>query len=208
MKTLLCAEEIRDLQLHGLEVEIGSGNGHFLAAYAKSHRDRHIVGIEKKRPRAAKALSKVNARGLENADIVRGRAEDVLDLLPPGSVHAFHIYFPDPWPKNRHRRRRFVRREAVDRIFDLLAPGGHVYFATDMRDYHLQARVLFALHGRYLPGPSAPQECFLSVFSDRFTRMGRPIHFASWSKVNSDDMTQQQQHQEKVHTDVRDNQRA
>lgn len=185
MRQLRCPEEVPDIleRIDVLEVEIGSGNGHFLAAYAAAHPDRHIVGVEKKRPRASKALAKINALSLENADMVLGRAEDVLRRLPPSSVRAFHIYFPDPWPKSKHRRRRFLRMHAVERIHALLEPGGHVYFATDMLDYLVQARVLFALHSAYAPGPSAPEECFLSVFSDRFTRMGRTIHFASWSKV-------------------------
>ena len=167
-----------------LEVEIGSGNGHFLAAYASRHADRHILGVEKKRPRAAKALHKINLGSLRNADVIHGRAEEVLSSLPSRSISAFHIYFPDPWPKNKHRRRRFLRMPMVGQLHDLLTPGGHVFFASDMLDYHLQARVLFALHEGFTAGPSAPEECFLSVFNLRFGEMGRPAHFASWSRVS------------------------
>jgi tRNA (guanine-N7-)-methyltransferase len=160
-----------------LEVEIGMGGGHFLVEYARAHPSRAFVGIEKKRHRVVRALKKVETAGLGNVHVVMGNADGLLDLLPPSSVSAFHIYFPDPWPKDRHRRRRFLRGEAVRLLIDRLRPGGRVLFATDMLDYFVQVKILFALHGAVWSASEPPEQTHLSVYSKRFRDSGTPTYF-------------------------------
>lgn len=162
-----------------LEIEIGCGNGIFLADYAAARPDTVCVGIDLKERRCQKAQRKVQRRGLRNAFVINGRAEEVIDRLPPGSVHAFHLYYPDPWPKARHRRRRFLRGEVLDRMVNALAAGGRILFATDFLDYHVQARVLFARHPQLLlEAAGAPRGADRSTFAVRLAGVGAGMRVA------------------------------
>ena len=162
-----------------LEVEIGCGNGIFLTDYAAARPHGVCLGIDLKGRRCEKAQRRVERRGLGNAFVINGRAEEVLADLPPGSVHAFHIYFPDPWPKNRHRRRRFLRGAVLDRMVDALAPDGRILFATDFLDYHVQARVLFAWHpALLLDDADAPRGADRSTFAVRLAGVGAGMRVA------------------------------
>ena len=162
-----------------LEVEVGCGNGIFLADYAAARPRSVCLGIDLKKRRCEKALRKVEQRELANAFVINGRAEEVLGELPPGSVHAFHIYFPDPWPKSRHRRRRFLRGAILDRMADALAPDGRILFATDFLDYHVQARVLFAWHPELLlDDADAPGGADRSTFAVRLAGVGAGMRVA------------------------------
>ena len=162
-----------------LEIEIGCGNGIFLADYAAARPDTVCVGIDLKERRCQKAQRKVQRRGLRNAFVINGRAEEVIDRLPPGSVHAFHLYYPDPWPKARHRRRRFLRGEVLDRMVNALAAGGRILFATDFLDYHVQARVLFARHPQLLlEDVAAPSGADRSTFAVRLAGVGAGMRVA------------------------------
>jgi tRNA (guanine-N7-)-methyltransferase len=160
-----------------LEVEIGCGNGHFLTEYARDLADTMVIGVDAKPLRCEKAAGKASRLGLDRVVIVCARAEQLLDALPQASVDAFHVYFPDPWPKTRHRKRRFMRREQLEILHTLLAPGGRLYFATDFFDYYLQTKLLLLAHGGFALEDSAPPpQAFVSVFSLRFADWGRPLH--------------------------------
>lgn len=162
-----------------LEIEIGCGNGAFLADYASRQPDSVCVGIDIKQRRCDKARDKLRRRGLDNAFVVNHRAEEVIKMLPAGSVDAFHIYFPDPWPKARHRRRRFLRAGALDCIVDVLAPRGRILFATDFLDYQVQARILFAYHRELiLDDGLAPDGADRSSFAVRLAGVGAGMRVA------------------------------
>jgi len=159
-----------------LELEIGCGNGHFLAEYCSRNPSTLYIGVEIKASRCEKACRKIERRGLGNAYVVEGRAEDVLGFLPPASVDLVHLYFPDPWPKSRHRRRRFLRMPNLDRLAGILAPGGAILFATDFFDYYLHTKLLFSLHPDLVPSDAGvPEETFLSVFGKRFQDLGKTV---------------------------------
>lgn len=159
-----------------LEIEIGSGNGHFLAQYGRDRSHTLLVGVDLKPQRCEKAALKAERLGLAHVLVVCGRAEQLLDSLAPASVDAFHMYFPDPWPKSRHRRRRFVRAPQLDTLHDRLRPGGLLYFATDFFDYYVQVKLLLLAHGGFALEPATPPpEAFVSVFGKRFADWGRSI---------------------------------
>ena len=166
-----------------LEIEIGCGNGHFLAEYCEKRRDRLLLGIDRKKGRCLKAVKKVNHSRLSNVFILYGRAEELIEVLADSTVRAYHIYFPDPWPKNRHRRRRFFRMEHLRSLYRSLEPGGSIYFCSDFHDYYLQAKVLLALHGGFSLGEVPPSdEVFRSLFSRRLMAMGKTIYFTAGCK--------------------------
>jgi len=161
----------------GLEVEIGCGNGHFLCAYAPEKRGTRLVGIDIKRKRCLKAREKAQKRGLDNISIVHASAEEFLQELRPGSVDAFHIYFPDPWPKSRHRKRRFFTMESLGVMHDLLRSGGRLCFGTDFFDYYIQAKVLVALHAGFaFDDQQAPAAVLTSLYGRKFSEARKNIY--------------------------------
>lgn len=165
-----------------VELEVGSGGGTFLAAYGVAHRDTLVIGTEIKLERCRKAARKLDRAGADNGVIVRARAEEVLARLAPGSLAAVHVYFPDPWPKRRHRRRRLLRKGVVDDLARLLRPGGCLYLVTDFFDYYLQAVVLILLQPELeLDRDPAriPAHAELSRYGPRLAALGKSIHYAA-----------------------------
>jgi len=201
------------------EVEIGCGNGHFLAAYAQERRDTLLVGIDIKKKRCLKARQKAERRGLDNVHVLNTSADEFVARLPPGSVDAFHIYFPDPWPKARHRKRRLFTMESLRELHARLKTDGRLYFGTDFFDYYLQAKVLVALHqGFQLRDEPAPQAVLSSAFGQKFVDVGKSIYLFTAARLPltdpagvgpSADQAREQQHQEReVHGNVEDEQEA
>jgi tRNA (guanine-N7-)-methyltransferase len=184
------------------EVEIGCGNGHFLAAYAAGRPETLCIGIDIKPKRCQKAREKAERHGLSNVAIWQGPAESFLDGIPPGCVTAFHIYFPDPWPKSRHRKRRFFTMERLRLMHGLLREGGRLYFGTDFFDYFIQAKVLVALHGGFrLTEEPAPQPVLTSLYGQRFVSQRKDIRLFTAVRLSADQQGEQQEYQGRVHDD-------
>ena len=192
------------------EVEIGCGNGHFLAAYAQERRDTLLVGVDIKKKRCLKARQKAERRGLDNIQVLHTSAESFLARLPPDSIDAFHIYFPDPWPKARHRKRRLFTMESLRELHSRLKEGGRLYFGTDFFDYYLQAKVLVALHeGFRLREEPGPQAALSSAFGQKFVDVGKSIYLFTAVRAPSADQTREKEHQEReVHGNVHDEEEA
>ncbi len=132
-------------QAQPLEVELGSGDGSFLAEYARRHPEHNFIGVERLLGRLRKLDRKGQRAGLANLRGVRIECSYFVEyLLPAGSVAALHIYFPDPWPKRKHRRHRLVNERFPTLARRALAPGGTVYLRTDDRDYFEQMVTVFA----------------------------------------------------------------
>jgi tRNA (guanine-N7-)-methyltransferase len=181
----------------GVEVEIGCGNGHFIAEYAAHRPGTLLVGVEIKDKRCRKAREKVEHRGLGNVVIVHGGAEGFIRDIAAGTVDAFHLYFPDPWPKSRHRKRRFFVMDNLRWLHDGLRPGGRLWFATDYFDYYVQAKVLVLAHGGFrLADLAAPWEAFTSIYSRRFA--GARVHFLAAVRSSPDESGGEEQYQEQV----------
>jgi len=127
-----------------LEVELGCGDATFLADYAKLHPERNFIGVERLLGRIRKLDRKGRRAGLTNLRGVRIESSYFLAyLLPPHSVSALHVYFPDPWPKKRHHKNRLVNEQFPKIALAALAPGGVVYLRTDDEDYFAQMTGVF-----------------------------------------------------------------
>jgi len=160
-----------------LEIEIGSGGGHFLANYALKHRETNFVGIEIKKKRCDKIIKKIIKNGLSNIKVFYGNAEKLIQILPLLSVDALHIYFPDPWPKTKHRKRRFFKVPMLDIAYKALKPGGVIYFASDVFDYYIQAKILCILHlGFKIAKDILPQEVASSMYCKKMKQAGKSIN--------------------------------
>jgi tRNA (guanine-N7-)-methyltransferase len=120
-----------------LEVEVGSGKGLFLASASQVWPDRNFLGVEIAAKYARFAAARLAQRGRENAVVLHGDARVVFgQRLSAGSCAAVHVYFPDPWWKKRHHKRRIMNEEFVAQIERVLLPGGSLHFWTDVEDYY------------------------------------------------------------------------
>jgi tRNA (guanine-N7-)-methyltransferase len=133
-------------RLAPLEIDLGCGDGAFLAVLAQENPAHNFLGIERLLGRVRSVCRKVARLDLKNARILRMESNyAVTHLLPPGSVTTFHLLFPDPWPKRRHHRRRAFTPEFVSSIYRALIAGGLFHVATDHADYfHQIERVIAA----------------------------------------------------------------
>ncbi len=127
-----------------LEVELGSGDGTFLAQYAAGHRERNFIGVERLLGRMRKLDRKAGRLGLENVRCVRIEASYFLEyLLPPATAQVLHVYYPDPWPKRRHHKHRLINERFPLLAREALAAGGTVYLRTDDAAYFEQMKAVF-----------------------------------------------------------------
>lgn len=128
-----------------LEVELGSGDATLLTEYAARHPEHNFIGVERLLGRIRKLDRKGHRAGLSNLRGVRIECGYFLEwLLPPRSVSALHVYFPDPWPKKKHRRHRLINERFPALAREALTPGGVVYLRTDDNDYFAQMTGVFA----------------------------------------------------------------
>jgi tRNA (guanine-N7-)-methyltransferase len=119
-----------------VHVEIGFGNGEALAAMAAAHPENDYLGIEVHRPGVGVLLRRAAAEGLANLRVLSMDAREVLERrIPDGALAAVYLFFPDPWPKKRHHKRRLLQADFVALVQCKLASGGVFHLATDWQDY-------------------------------------------------------------------------
>jgi len=116
-------------------VEIGFGNGEATVEIAKAFPATGFLGIEVHPPGVGHLLNEIQKQGLTNLRVLRHDAVEVVGALADNSVDAFHVFFPDPWPKKKHHKRRLLSAGFLDELCRVLVPGGVFYFATDWEEY-------------------------------------------------------------------------
>ncbi len=121
-------------------IEIGFGMGQATAQIANDHPEVNYLGLEVHKPGVGRLLGEISRRNLSNLYIIEHDALEVLEtMVPDNSAEGFHIFFPDPWPKKKHHKRRMIQRPRTNLLAQKLTPGGYLYFATDIEDYAYQA---------------------------------------------------------------------
>lgn len=162
-------------------VEIGFGMGETTAAIAQENPDKDYLAIEVHSPGVGSLLNRIEALGLANVRVIQHDAVDVLEwMLPPDSVDGLHIFFPDPWPKKRHHKRRLIQPPFVALLAQRLKPGGYVHVATDWQDYaeHILAvlseepRLANAAGRGFAPRPTSRPP---TKFEERGRRLGHGV---------------------------------
>jgi tRNA (guanine-N7-)-methyltransferase len=173
-----------------LEIEVGSGKGLFLASAGAAQPETNFLGMEVAKKYAEHAAERVLKRGLnENVRVLSGDALRVFrELLPDNSLAAVHVYFPDPWWKARHRKRRVMNEVFARDIERTLVPGGALHFWSDVEEYFLTTLELLAAQTRLtgpLPVPERVAEHDLDYrthFERRMRKHGQPVYRAEYRK--------------------------
>lgn len=138
-----------------LVLEVGCGHGDAALAFADAHPDLDVLATDVHTPGVAHLLVALEDRPRPNVFVARADALDLLDhQIGPGDLRGVHVFFPDPWPKARHHKRRFVRSDVIDLVADRLEPGGTLLFATDIDDYAGAARAVLDAHPDLDGGPA------------------------------------------------------
>ena len=174
-------------------LEIGFGRGEFLLDLATRSPDVEFVGVEVSFKRTLKMARKVARAVLSNVRLVEGRAEEAIRAVPePASLEAIWINFSDPWPKKRHGHRRVIQPAFVAAVAEALAPGGHLYVATDDVPYaHQMDEVLSAspaLRNAYAPWPfvSEVKGRQQTGYETQWREEGRPMHFFAYQRPGTE----------------------
>jgi len=170
-------------------LEIGFGMGETSAAIARARPDTGFLGVEVHTPGVGNLLQLIEREGVGNLRIIQHDAVEVLDaMIPPESLAGVHIFFPDPWPKKRHHKRRLVQPPLVERIAGRLAPGGYLHLATDVDDYAEQMRDVVSASGAFAALPPAELAGHPSRpatnFERRGLRLGHSIHDLVFRRVD------------------------
>ncbi|MEQ1580439.1 MAG: tRNA (guanosine(46)-N7)-methyltransferase TrmB [Steroidobacteraceae bacterium] len=164
-------------------LEIGFGTGDALAAYAAAHPDVDCIGAEVHRSGVGHLLLKAHAENLRNLKVICHDAVEVLERqLPAGSLTAIHIFFPDPWPKKRHHKRRLIQPAFVERLLRALKPGGELRLATDWQPYaeHMLAVLQSFPELKNLAGETLYVDRHSERPITRFERRGQRLGHGVW----------------------------
>jgi tRNA (guanine-N7-)-methyltransferase len=168
-----------------LEVELGCGDASFLVNHARAHPERNFIGVERLGGRIRKLDRKGRRAGLTNLRGVRIESSYFLEyLLPQKSASALHIYFPDPWPKRKHLKNRFINERFIEIAQRVLVPGGIVYLRTDHADYFEQMTTVFAASAAFHAIETPSQlSARLTDFEEEFLKQGLQTNRAAYELI-------------------------
>ena len=165
-------------------LEVGFGGGEHMVAMAARYPEIGIIGCEPFINGVAMLLGKIRAAGVTNVSVHPGDARDLMDVLPDASIARAFLNYPDPWPKARHHRRRFVTPEHLDPLYRVMQPGAEFRVATDIPDYVRQTleegpRAGFTLVHE---GPEAWEDWPSTRYEQKALREGRPPHYVTFRR--------------------------
>lgn len=164
-----------------VEVELGSGKGMFLRRASAENTASGFLGVERAGKFFGKCAERFARDGMPNARLVRADAYDLLSRwIPPGSIHALHIYFPDPWPKKRHAKRRMLSLPLFDLAARAIAPGGFLAIASDVEWYFAQAVEQLRIHSSFDPIAVSPLDLaqVATHYAVKYEKEGRRLQLA------------------------------
>ncbi len=178
-----------------LWLEIGFGGGEHLVHMAQTYPDKGFIGCEPYINGVATLLGKVRQLEVQNLRVHPGDARDLFDVLPDQSVKKAFLLYPDPWPKKRHHRRRFVTQEHLEPLAKVMAPGAELRVATDISDYVRQTLEQVPRFGFEWLAESAsdwrePWGDWISTrYEQKAIREGRPQHYLTFRRLQGTNLT-------------------
>ena len=177
-----------------VELEVGVGKGRFLLLAASAKPATNFLGIEYVHACVEKTVDRLGKRNLSNVRVVHAEALSfIAERIPDASIAAVHVYFPDPWPKKRHHKRRFIRPAVLDELARIMATGAPLRVVTDHAEYAEVIRDLVPGHGAFadtsdqvgvwdLPGMGDYTLAGVTNFEIKYRRQGRPIFKFVWRR--------------------------
>ena len=174
---------------HPVQLEVGCGKGLFMATACQAFPEQNFLGIEIAYRYARFSAARLVKRGLENGRMVAGDGQKLLhEVVPDNALDAVHVYFPDPWWKKRHHKRRVLNEEFLTQVARTLRPGGSLHFWTDVEEYF---RLTLELIAEKIPltGPLLPEERaaehnldYRTHFERRTRLAGLPVYRSEFRK--------------------------
>jgi tRNA (guanine-N7-)-methyltransferase len=161
-------------------LEIGFGMGETTAAIAKAHPHNDYLGIEVHSPGVGSLLKLIDEQQLTNVRLIQRDAMDVVEhMIPPDALAGIHVFFPDPWPKTRHQKRRLIQPPFVRLLASRLVPGGYLHMATDWQEYAEQMLEVLAAESSLVNSAAGfagrPDYRPLTKFEQRGLRLGHSV---------------------------------
>jgi tRNA (guanine-N7-)-methyltransferase len=161
-------------------IEIGFGMGETTAAIAAQHPENDYLAIDVHTPGVGSLLKRIAEQNLANVRVIQHDAVEVLrDMIAPSSLDAVHVFFPDPWPKKRHHKRRLIQPPLVSLLCERMKPGAYVHAATDWQDYAEQILAVMSAEPRLLNTAAgyAPRPAYrpLTKFESRGLKLGHGV---------------------------------
>ncbi len=179
-----------------IEIDVGCGRGLFLYLESVQNPERNYLGIEIDYREGRRTATRLKKRAAENARVWGGDARDALArVVSPGSVSVVHVYFPDPWWKRKHRRRRIFTKDFVDLVARVLEPGGLLSSATDVAEYFETMAGLMNHDPRFEPLPiseySEPRHDmdYMTSFERKARQRGETISRGRWKLIGCEERT-------------------
>jgi tRNA (guanine-N7-)-methyltransferase len=167
---------------HPVELEIGIGKGTFLTEQARARQEVNFFGVEWAMWFWKYASDRLRRNRCTNARTIRAEALYFLrEFVPDASIHVLHVYFPDPWPKKRHQKRRLVQEPFMSQVERVLVPGGRLQLVTDHADYFEQMQAVVGASALKVveynrPGSAGAGEFVGTNFERKYAREGRPFY--------------------------------
>jgi tRNA (guanine-N7-)-methyltransferase len=159
-----------------LILEIGSGMGEGTAAIAAAHPETDFIAVEVHGPGVGSLLNRIDSLQLQNLRVIRHDAVEVLErMIADGTLAALHVFFPDPWPKKRHHKRRLVQPGFVSLIARKLLPGAVVHLATDWPEYADHIASVFGASACFASSAAGLVARTATKFEQRGRRLGNPV---------------------------------
>lgn len=169
---------------HPVEIEVGSGKGTFLVDAARRHPETNFLSIEWAGAYAGQLRDRIRRRDLRNVRVLRADAGRLLaEAVASGSLRRLHLYFPDPWPKKRHRKRRLITPAFARAAAEALDAEGELRFVTDHEEYYEEATAVLDAEPGLRPAAVPADMVDLTNYERKYRAEGRPIHRARYRKV-------------------------
>ncbi len=183
---------------HPVEIEVGIGKGRFLLAAAEARPDVHHLGLEWANKYLRIAEARAARRGLTNVRFARVDARELVEgPLPEASVATYYVFYPDPWPKKRHHKRRFIQTRTANHLARTLVDGGKLHVSTDHEDYWEAIQQVLDVHPAFERLAGFGDEAFpvpvdepLTNFEAKYRIEGRKRLRGSWRRRAATDWRQ------------------
>ncbi len=170
---------------HPVHIEVGFGKGLFLVTAGQAQPHTNFLGIEIDRKYQLFTATRLAKRRLANVRLICGDARQVLAVVLESSVQAVHVYFPDPWWKTRHRKRRLFTADFAGQCARVLQPGGLLHVMTDVETYFREIRTILDRQAflREDPSPSTLESDYLTNFDRKYRQAGKTIFRVNFEKI-------------------------